>query len=96
MFISNIFIKERPNDLNPNSDFNQNKIVKSEIKEIINKIFKNEKIANEDKENINKLLLLKKKRRLLLKEINEYCLNNVNSSLLNEYSFENLSFLLNN
>ena len=94
LFISNIFTKERPNDINPNSDFNQNKIVINEIKDIISKIFKNEKISNIDKESINKLILLKKKRRLLLKEINNYCLNNINSSLLNESSFDNLSFLL--
>ena len=94
LFISNIFTKERPNEINPNSDYNKNKIVLNEIKDIINKIFKNEKISNEDKDNINKLILLKKKRRQLLKEINNYKLNNMNSSLLNENSFENLSFVL--
>ena len=94
LFISNIFTKERPNEINPNSDYNKNKIVLNEIKEIINKLFKNEKISNEDKDNINKLILLKKKRRQLLKEINNYNLNNINSSLLNKNSFANLSFVL--
>ena len=94
LFISNIFTKERPNEINPNSDYNKNQIVLNEIKDIINKIFKNEKISNEDKDNINKLILLKKKRRQLLKEINNYNLNNINSSLLNENSFANLSFVL--
>ena len=94
LFISNIFTKERPNEINPNSDYNKNQIVLNEIKDIINKIFKNEKISNEDKDNINKLILLKKKRRQLLKEINNYNLNNINSSLLNENSFSNLSFVL--
>ena len=94
LFISNIFTKERPNEINPNSDYNQNIIILNEIKDIINKIFKNEIISKEDKDNIIKLILLKKKRRKLLKEINNYCLNNINSSLLNESSFDNLSFLL--
>ena len=94
LFISNIFTKERPNEINPNSDYNQNKIMLNEIKDIIDKIFKNEIIEKEDKDNIIKLILLKKKRRKLLKEINNYCLNNINSSLLNEFSFDNLSFLL--
>jgi tRNA A37 N6-isopentenylltransferase MiaA len=93
--MSNIFSKERPNEINPNSDFNKNKIISDEIKQIINKIFNNnEKISNNDKENVNKLLLLKKTRRQLLKEINNYCLNNVNSSLLNEISFDNIYYLL--
>ena len=94
LFISNIFTKERPNEINPNSDYNQNKIILNEIKDIINKIFKNEIISKEDKDIIIKLILLKKKRRKLLKEINNYSLNNINSSLLNEFSFDNLSFLL--
>ena len=94
LFISNIFTKERPNEINPNSDYNQNIIILNEIKDIISKIFKNEIISKEDKDNIIKLILLKKKRRKLLKEINNYCLNNINSSLLNESSFDNLSFLL--
>ena len=94
LFISNIFTKERPNEMNPHSDYNKNKIILKEIKDIISKIFKNEKISKEDKDNINKLILLKKKRRQLLKEINNYSLNNINSSLLTDISFENLSFIL--
>jgi hypothetical protein len=95
LFMSNIFSKERPNEINPNSDYNKNKIISDEIKQIINKIFNNnEKISNNDKEIVNKLLLLKKTRRQLLKEINNYCLNNVNSSLLNEISFDNTYNLL--
>ena len=71
------------------------KIISDEIKQIINKLFNNnEKISNNDKEIENKLLLLKKTRRQLLKEINNYCLNNVNSSLLNEISFDNTYNLL--
>jgi tRNA A37 N6-isopentenylltransferase MiaA len=93
--MSNIFSKERPNEINPNSDYNKNKIISDEIKQIINKIFNNnEKISNNDKEIVNKLLLLKKTRRQLLKEINNYCLNNINSSLLNEISFDNTYNLL--
>ena len=95
LFMSNIFSKERPNEINPNSDYNKNKIISDEIKQIINKIFNNnEKISNNDKELENKLLLLKKTRRQLLKEINNYCLNNPNSSLLNEISFDNVYNLL--
>ena len=93
LFMSNIFTKERPNEINPNSEYNKNKVISDEIKEIINKIFKNEKLSNEDKENLNKLILLKKSRRLLLIEINNYCLNTINASLLNEISFENISNL---
>ena len=94
LFISNIFTKERPNEINPNSIYNKNKLVLDEIKDIITKIFNNKKISNEDKDNINKLILLKKKRRQLLKEINYYNLNNINSSFLNDISFENLSYIL--
>ena len=94
LFMSNIFTKERPNEMDPNSDYNKTKHILDEIKDIINNLFKNEKITNEDKENINKLLLLKKSRRQCLKEINNYCLNNKNSSLLKEISFDNISFLL--
>ena len=94
LFMSNIFTKERPNEINPNSEFNKNKLISDEIKDIINKIFKKEKLSNEDNENINKLILLKKSRRHLLKEINNYCLNNINASLLNEISYENITNLL--
>ena len=93
LFMSNIFTKERPNEINPNSEYNKNKVISGEIKDIINKIFKNEKLSNKDKENINKLILLKKSRRYLLIEINNYCLNTINASLLNEISFENISNL---
>ena len=93
LFMSNIFTKERPNEINPNSEYNKNKVILDEIKDIITKIFKNEKLSNEDKENLNKLILLKKSRRLLLIEINNYCLNTINASLLNEISFENISNL---
>ena len=92
--MSNIFTKERPNEINPNSEYNKNKLISDEIKDIINKIFKKEKLSNEDNENINKLILLKKSRRHLLKEINNYCLNNINASLLNEISYENITNLL--
>ena len=94
IFMSNIFTKERPIEVNPNSNFIKNKIISDEIELIINKIFKNEKLSNEDKETINKLILLKKKRRKLLKEINNYSLKNFNTSLLNELSFDNFSNLL--
>ena len=94
LFMSNIFSKEKPNEINPNSDYNKNKIIINDIKVIINKIFKNENISGEDKEKVNKILLLKKTRRQLLKEINNYFINNINSSLLNELSFNNISNLL--
>ena len=94
IFMSNIFTKERPNEVNPNSDFNKNRVISDEIALIVNNIFKNSNLSNEDKDKINKLILLKKPRRRLLKEINNYCLNNINSSLLNESSFSNLSYLL--
>ena len=94
IFMSNIFTKERPNEVNPNSDFNKNRVISDEIALIVNNIFKNGNLSNEDKDKINKLILLKKPRRRLLKEINNYCLNNINSSLLNESSFSNLSYLL--
>ena len=94
LFISNVFSKEKPNEINPNSRYYKNEIISKEIKQIINKIFKNENFSKEEKEKINKLILLKKTRRKLLQEINNYCLNNINSSLLNEISFENISNLL--
>ena len=46
-------------------------------------------------DNSKKLILLKKTRRKLLQEFNNYCTNNINASLLNEISFENISNLLN-
>ena len=94
LFISNVFSKEKPNEINPNSRYYKNEIISKEIKQIVNKIFKNENFSKEEKEKINKLILLKKTRRKLLQEINNYCLNNINSSLLNEISFENISNLL--
>ena len=95
LFMSNVFSKEKPNEINPNSIYYKNKFILKEIKEIVNKIFNNEKLLKEEKEKINKLILLKKTRRKLLQEINNYCINNINSSLLNEISFENISNLLN-
>ena len=94
LFISNVFSKEKPNEINPNSRYYKNEIISKEIKQIVNKLFKNENFSKEEKEKINKLILLKKTRRKLLQEINNYCLNNINSSLLNEISFENISNLL--
>ena len=94
LFMNNIFTKERPTDMNPNSDFNKNKNISNEIRELINIIFKKEKISKKDMDNIHKILLIKKSRRKILKEINNYCLNNSNSSLLDENCFDNLSFLL--
>ena len=94
-FMSNVFSKEKPNEINPNSQYYKNEIILNEIKQIVNKIFKNEKLLKEENEKINKLILLKKTRRKLLQEINNYCINNINASLLNELSFENISNLLN-
>ena len=94
-FISNVYSKEKPNEINPNSNYYKNEILLNEIKQIVNKIFKNENINDDEKEKIKKLILLKKTRRKLLQEINNYCTNNINASLLNEISFENISNLLN-
>ena len=94
LFISNVFSKEKPNEINPNSKYYKREIIANEIKQIVNKIFKNENLSKDEKEKINKLILLKKTRRKLLQEINNYCLNNINSSLLNEISYENISNLL--
>ena len=95
LFISNVYSKEKPNEINPNSNYYKNEILLNEIKQIVNKIFKNENINDDEKEKIKKLILLKKTRRKLLQEINNYCTNNINASLLNEISFENISNLLN-
>ena len=94
LFISNVFSKEKPNEINPNSKYYKSGIIANEIKQIVNKIFKSENLSKDEKEKINKLILLKKTRRKLLQEINNYCLNNINSSLLNEISYENISNLL--
>ena len=94
LFISNVFSKEKPNEINPNSKYYKSEIIANEIKQIVNKIFKRENLSKDEKEKINKLILLKKTRRKLLQEINNYCLNNINSSLLNEISYENISNLL--
>ena len=77
--MSNVFSKEKPSEINPNSIYYKNKLILNEIKEIVNKIFKNENLLKEEKEKINKLILLKKTRRKLLQEINNYCINNINS-----------------
>ena len=89
LFISNIFSKERPSETYPNSDYNKNEIIAEEIKEVTSQIFNKEILSNKTKENINKLFLLKKTRRQLLKEI-----NNNDLSKLNESSFDNISYLL--
>ena len=94
LFISNVFSKEKPNEINPNSKYYKSEIIANEIKQIVNKIYKSENLSKDEKEKINKLILLKKTRRKLLQEINNYCLNNINSSLLNEISYENISNLL--
>ena len=94
LFISNVFSKEKPNEINPNSKYYKSEIIANEIKQIVNKIFKSENLSKDEKEKINKLILLKKTRRKLLQEINNYCLNNINSSLLSEISYENISNLL--
>ena len=95
LFMSNVFSKEKPNEINPNSKYYKNEIILNEIKGIVNKIFKGDNFSEEEIEKINKLILLKKTRRKLLQEINNYCLNNINSSLLNEKSFGIISNLLN-
>lgn len=95
LFMSNVFSKEKPNEINPNSKYYKNEIILNEIKGIVNKIFKGDNFSKEEIEKINKLILLKKTRRKLLQEINNYCLNNINSSLLNENSFGIISNLLN-
>ena len=95
LFMSNVFSKEKPNEINPNSKYYKNEIILNEIKGIINKIFKGDNFSKEEIEKINKLILLKKTRRKLLQEINNYCLNNINSSLLNENSFVIIYNLLN-
>ena len=95
LFMSNVFSKEKPNEINPNSKYYKNEIILNEIKGIVNKIFKGDTFSKEEIEKINKLILLKKTRRKLLQEINNYCLNNINSALLNEKSFGIISNLLN-
>lgn len=95
LFMSNVFSKEKPNEINPNSKYYKNEIILNEIKGIVNKIFKGDNFSKEEIEKINKLILLKKTRRKLLQEINNYCLNNINSALLNENSFGIISNLLN-
>ena len=89
LFMSNIFSKERPNEINPSSEYNKNEIIIEEIKEVAIKIFNKEILSNKIKENINKLFLLKKTRRHLLKEIN----NNDLSKFI-ETNFDNISYLL--
>ena len=95
LFMSNVFSKEKPNEINPNSKYYKNEIILNEIKGIVNTIFKGDNFSKEEIEKINKLILLKKTRRKLLQEINNYCLNNINSALLNEKSFGIISNLLN-
>ena len=41
LFISNVYSKEKPNEINPNSNYYKNEILLNEIKQIVNKIFKN-------------------------------------------------------
>ena len=89
LFMSHIFSKERPNEINPSSEYNKNEIITEEIKEVSTKIFNKEILSNKIKENINKLFLMKKTRRQLLIEI-----NNNDLSKLNESNFDNISYLL--
>ena len=64
-----------------------------DIIEIINKIFNEEKLNFEDNKEITKIIMNKRARRLLLKEIDNYR-NKDNNSLLNDNAYDTINEIL--
>ena len=87
-FISNVFPKERAEEV---------KLFKTkmqvDILEIIKKLYSEEKLNFEDNKEITKIIMNKRARRLLLKELNNYS-NKDNNSLLNDKAYDTINEII--
>ena len=87
-FISNVFPLERPNEI---------KLFKTktqvDIEEIVKRIYNEEKLKFEDTKDIAKIIMYKRTRRILLREINNFRIKN-NNCLLNVNAYDTISDIL--
>ena len=87
-FISNVFPLERPNEI---------KLFKTktqvDIEEIVKRIYNEEKLKFEDTKDIAKIIMYKRTRRILLREINNLRIKN-NNCLLNVNAYDTISDIL--
>ena len=87
-FISNVFPKERAEEV---------KLFKTkmqvDIVEIIKKLYSEEKLNFEDNKEITKIIMNKRARRLLLKELNNYSIKD-NNSLLNDKAYDTINEII--
>lgn len=97
LFMNSNFGNELPIEINPHSDFNKNKKLYNEIKNYVNNIFNKEKSIEKNIFNeIKNILFNKRSRRIFLREMNYYILDNknINSSIVNDISFNNVLIVL--
>ena len=87
-FISSVFPKERAEEV---------KLFKTkmqvDILEIIKKLYSEEKLNFEDNKEITKIIMNKRARRLLLKELNNYSKKD-NNSLLNDKAYDTINEII--
>ena len=87
-FISNVFPKERAEEV---------KLFKTkmqvDILEIIKKLYSEEKLNFEDNKEITKIIMNKRARRLLLKELYNYSIKD-NNSLLNDKAYDTINEII--
>lgn len=87
-FISTVFPRDRAEEV---------KLFKTkmqvDIVEIIKKIYNEEKLNFEDNKEITKIIMNKRARRLLLKEINDYSIKD-NNCLLNDNAYDTINDIL--
>ena len=97
LFINSNFGCEVPKEINPHSDTNKNKELYNAIKNYVNNIFDKEKPIEKNISNeIKNILLNKRSRRIFLREMNNYIIENknLNSSTLNDTSFDKVLMVL--
>ncbi len=84
-FISNVF---------PSGRVEEVKLYKSkmqvDVEEIVQKIYNEEKLNFEDTQDLTKIIMNKRARRLLLNEINNYITKNDNNCFLNDNAFDTI------
>lgn len=87
-FISSAFPLERPNEI---------KLFKTktqvDIEEVVKRIYNEEKLKFEDTKDIAKIIMYKRTRRILLREINNFRIKN-NNCLLNINTYDTISDIL--
>ena len=84
-FISNVF---------PSGRVEEVKLYKSkmqvDVEEIVQKIYNEEKLNFEDTQDLTRIIMNKRARRLLLNEINNYITKNDNNCFLNDNAFDTI------